>query len=141
MTIPVDFDDFELASGGVPGAELVLYGAPGPGQLAVTFTKALIDTGAAHTQLPEELALQIGLNPSVHGVPVTISTAAGPSSRWLLRADLEFEGIFVPSVPVYFSPGAVDLVGRSTIYAAFPTTGFQHTGEADPWSQPRRCPA
>ncbi|MGV9838891.1 retropepsin-like aspartic protease [Nocardia niigatensis] len=96
-----------------------------PGQLAATFNKALVDTGAAHTQLPEELALQIGRNPRVDGAQVKISTAAGTASHWRLRVDLEFEGIFVSSVPVYFSPGAVDLVGRSTIYAACPTTGFE----------------
>ncbi|MFI6171355.1 retropepsin-like aspartic protease [Nocardia sp. NPDC051052] len=125
MTIRVDFDDFAPASSGVPRAELVLFGPATPGQLAATFSQALVDTGAVHSQLPEEVAMQLGLNPSADGIQVVISTAAGPSQRWLLRVDLAFEGIFVSSVPVYFSQGAVDLVGRSTLYAASPTTGFE----------------
>ncbi|MGW3546082.1 retropepsin-like aspartic protease [Nocardia niigatensis] len=101
----------------------MLFGPAGPDSSPRRSTKALVNTGAAHTQLPEELALQIGRNPRVDGAQVKISTAAGTASHWRLRVDLEFEGIFVSSVPVYFSPGAV--VGRSTIYAACPTTGFE----------------
>jgi predicted aspartyl protease len=122
----VYFDDIEPSPSGVPRAEIVLYG-PGTAQGSnATFTQVLVDTGATHTQIPENVATAIGLNPRVTGTPQAISTSGGVVQRWLLSVQLEVQGIMLQSVPVYFGPaGTTVLVGRSSLYAAFQTTGFE----------------
>lgn len=126
MTRSVDFDDTEPSPGGVPRAEVVLYG-PGTAQGSnATFSQVLVDTGATHTQLPENVATAIGLNPQSAGTSVVIATSGGTVQRWLLTVRLEVQGIMLQSVPVYFGPtGTTALVGRSSLYAAFETTGFE----------------
>ncbi|MFI7670804.1 retropepsin-like aspartic protease [Nocardia sp. NPDC049526] len=127
VTIQVDFDYDEPSSSGVPRTEVVLFGPAGPSRSSATFSQALVDTGALHTQLPSNVAVSIGLDPLNSGQPIVISTAAGKTQRWLMNVDLKIQGTFVRSVPVYFAPRAVDLVGRTSIYAAYGSTGFEST--------------
>lgn len=53
-------------------------------------TKALVDTGATFTVLPENLANQLGVKPI--GEKVKVSTAKGPDELDLAHALLEING-------------------------------------------------
>jgi predicted aspartyl protease len=120
----IDFDDSKGAAKGIPRASVTLVGPGGPKGTHANFAGMLVDTGATHTHLPEDVAHAVGIDPS-SGTSVQISTANGMATRQHLTVDLEIEGVFVKGVDVYFALGASPLLGRSAMYAAFPTTGFE----------------
>ena len=119
----IDFDISELAQGGCPRTDLGLIGPGGPMGTRANFSQVLLDTGATHTQLPEDVALDIGIDPG-QGSTVAITTANGTAWRQHLTVDLEVAGVSV-NVDVYFAQGATPLIGRSSLYAAFAATGFE----------------
>jgi hypothetical protein len=117
------FEREEPAIRGIPRAEVVLLGPGGPRGTTARFAQVLLDTGAAHSQLPQEVALNVGIDPS-EGIEADIATANGIARRWFRVADIAVQGIPLPQSGVYFAPGAQPLVGRSALWLMSRTVGF-----------------
>jgi predicted aspartyl protease len=120
----IAFDDSELSAGGIPRAAVTLLGPGGPKGSRANFAGVLIDTGATHTQLPEDVARNIGIDPS-QGAAVQIATSNGTANRQHLTVTLEIQGVTVTGIDVYFGGEVAPLLGRSSLYAAFAAAGFE----------------
>jgi gag-polyprotein putative aspartyl protease len=133
----VAFGDRKVSLRGIPRAEVLLKGPGGPNRFSqYRFYNVLVDTGATHTQLPEEICTNLGI--VVPTATFQISTANGPASRSMLTVDLEVEGIAVSGIRAYVAPNVMPLLGRSALYALFRTTAFTSADWLwELWSGPR----
>jgi predicted aspartyl protease len=120
----ITFPNTQTAPSGIPRAAVTLVGPGGPRGRRARFSGVLVDTGATHSQLPESVARNLGLDPA-QGQTRTIMTSNGRASRWLLTVELVVQGIRLPAIGVYFGANVTPLVGRSAIYAAFLIAGFE----------------
>lgn len=86
-------------------------------------TWALVDTGASHLHLPEEALAYVGLSrPGAMTVPVL--TAGGDIiTMYQLDVDVEIQGARITTA-CNFGPGAKPLIGRSALFKAMRTAGF-----------------
>jgi predicted aspartyl protease len=119
----VQFTDLLAAVNGIPRGEVVLHGPGGPrGYTKARFQQVLVDTGATHTHLPDNVLAPIGLS-TQGATPVNVQVMGGSVTCQQLPVDIEVEGT-VCRVDVCFGNNSTPLIGRSTLYKLFTTTGF-----------------
>jgi predicted aspartyl protease len=118
----VPFTDIEQSISGVPRGEVILHGPGGPRGTDATFTDVLIDTGATHTHLPDTVLAPIGLNLQA-AVPVTVAVVGGTVTCRQMLVDITIQGLRC-KVDVCFGNHSTPLIGRSSLYKLFTTTGF-----------------
>ena len=119
----VAYEASSYAEAGIPRATLALNGPGGPRGSVAHFSGVLIDTGAAHTQLPTEVAQAIGIDVA-EAHPIEVWTSNGPTVRHLTFVAIQLMDARVAGVPACFAPGAVPLIGRSLLYRAYRAVGF-----------------
>ncbi|MGH2397316.1 MAG: retroviral-like aspartic protease family protein [bacterium] len=73
----------------------------------------ILDTGADHTQLPEDVAHELRLR-AISDIPITDANG-NQQMRYIYLADVEFEGVNFPSRPVVGSNLPIALVGRDIL--------------------------
>lgn len=115
----VSFDDDDPYLGNRPHVDLILFCPAGPVQIK----NALVDTGADYTQVDLGVASQAGLAPHQQGVPISLATAGGAVSAYLMRVTVEVLGHQV-GMQVCFAPNANPLLGRQGIFSVMDDVGF-----------------
>jgi predicted aspartyl protease len=128
----IDFDDDEAYVGNRPRTQVILHGPGGPHGTTFVFAGALVDTGADYATFPLDAAEAVGLDPSSDGQAITVSTAAGPATFWLLDVDIDVLGQ-TKTVPALFETNAPALFGRQAIFRFVDSAGFTTVDWLQDW--------